>query len=175
MKIGIDIDETITDTDEVLLSYAKANNMPIKGSKCGAWPNGFWDNYAKDIYPKVKLKPDVKEVFDWLKANHHEIIIITARGYYNHQEVKKITEDFFKENNLPYDKLIMSTHNKGRVAEVEKIDLFIDDLTSNLDNVSAYDIESIKVTKEINPNSKYKEFTSWLDILAYIKLLNKGE
>ena len=57
----------------------------------------------------------------------NKIILITARWETDKFDVKKITTNWIKENNIPYDKLIINAENKLIAAKSEKLDVFIDD------------------------------------------------
>ena len=164
MKIGIDIDDTLVNTnvvyEKIINKYNLNNYTDIEE---------FYREHGEEIYANSAIKPGAPEALRWMRENGCQIIIITAREFSDKLCMELFTSRLFEENNLPYDKIIVNSLPKGPDAHNEGIDLFIDDLESNLDNVSSYGIESIKVVEELTGNSKYKEFTNWFDILDYIK------
>ena len=164
MKIGIDIDDTIVNTGIIEKEFIEKYKAEVASEQ------DFANKYYQQIYERATIKPGVKEALEWMRANDCKIIIITAREYFDNYCMQLFTTRLFEENNLPYDKIIIDSMPKGPDANREEIDLFFDDLESNLDSVSSYGIESIKVVNELTGKSKYKEFTNWYDILAYIKL-----
>jgi len=93
MKIGIDIDDTITNTWEYLIPiYSQKFNIPIEKMKTlPPYYNGIKDlisleEYFKfmsdleDYMKQVPLKENVKEILTKLKEEGNTIIFITARG-----------------------------------------------------------------------------------------------
>ena len=170
MKIGIDIDETIADAVDLIKEYMKKFDPNIPLEQIHNLPNEFWCTYGEEIYSKVEFKPWVKEAFVKLREIGHKIIIITAREFRKEYDIIKLTEDMFKRHNVIYDKIIYHSIPKGPDADKEGIDLFMDDLDHNLESVSSYNIDVIKIVEEYNNNSKYREFTNWNDLYLYIQL-----
>jgi len=166
VKIGIDIDDTIVNTRVIEEQFKAKYNYNADEE---TWYE-FCQKHVQEICELATIKPGVKEAFDWMRNNGCEIVIITARERFDHFCNERFTARLFEENGIPYDKLIIESMPKGPDAHQHGIDLFFDDLESNLDNVSSYGIESIKVCEELTCQGKYKEFTNWYDILAYIKL-----
>ncbi len=176
MIIGIDIDNTITNTFEASLKYLKIfdNNyddwhkLPIDRK------NQFLKLYIDNIMQEATLKDGVNDAFNYFKELNYKIILITARNNKHSLNTKDITIKYLEEHHLIYDKIIFDDDNlndKGSIAQKENINLFIDDKDLNLDSVSKYGIECLKFTypDDLEKNNKYKTFTSWYDIIEYIK------
>lgn len=168
MIIGIDIDNTITDTakkaaeclKEFNPSYKDYHDLPIE------LYNEFMLKYISYITSTCNLKDGVKEAFDYLREKNYQIIIITARSHDYKNDIKEITLNYLKTHELFYDKIIFDKTEKGECAKENHIDIFIDDKESVLDDMNRHKIECIHIGDE---NSKYKSFTSWCEILEYIK------
>ncbi|HHX33182.1 MAG TPA: hypothetical protein GX713_03045 [Mollicutes bacterium] len=173
MKIGIDIDDTITQTYQTTLKYLKEyypgfhieKEEDISDKKTFE----FLVNHIEDIQSSAELKPGVKEAMDTLKEMGFEIIIITARGGELDYDHARITEDYLKKHKLPYDKIYYGDINKGDAALKENIDFFIDDRIYNLDDVSVHGVDSLHFVDDLSIYSPYKKFDNWKDIIKYIK------
>ena len=173
MTLGIDIDDTITETSIVGNKYLlKFDNSyqdyhELSQEKYFEFLNLFLENIVKNNI----LKEGVKEALDYLKNNGHKIIFITARNDAHTPNVKRLTKEFLDNNNIPYDKLVfddLNTGDKSKLALENKIDIFIDDKENVLDGIAKVsDIECLRFTKD--KNSKYKTFNNWHDIIEYIK------
>ena len=192
MRIGIDIDDTLTDVKNELIKagekYARSLGKDIKIDKSfedknnngNKWQEMFQFNYEelkyflKDIQESItnKAKPreNVVEVIKKLKNDGNEIIIITARDSEFHDDPYKYSKDWLDKNNIYYDKLVVNARNKEDACIEEKIDLFIDDSESNCLNVKNAGIKTIRVCNEIeNNNSNLICFNNWNDIYSYIQ------
>ncbi len=173
MKIGIDIDDVITQTYESTLKYLSKYypnfNIDKEENLSDKKTYDFLVKHIEDIQENAKLMPGVKKAMDELKEMGFKIIIITARGgqlKYNH---KKVTEEYFKKHKLPYDKIYYGDINKGDAALTENLDFFIDDRIYNLDDVSAHGIKSLHFVSDKNTYSPYVKFDNWNDAVEYIK------
>lgn len=174
MKIGIDIDDTITNTIEETIKYLNMYNQKYNiNDDIASKSFDFFVKHIENIQINVKLKPGVKEAFYELKQMGYEIIIITARGSEIEYQHEKITKDYFKKHNLPYDKIYFGLYNKGDVALIENISVFIDDRINNLDDVAQYGVECLHFVSDMNIKSPYKKFDNWHDIILYLK--NRGQ
>ena len=194
MRIGIDIDDTLTDVKNELIkageNYARSlgkdikvdKNFEDKNNNGNKWQEMFQFNYdelkyfLKDIQESItnKAKPreNVVEVINKLKNDGNEIIIITARDSEFHDDPYKYSKDWLDKNNIYYDKLVVNARNKEDACIEEKIDLFIDDSESNCLKVNKAGIKTIRVCNEIeNNNSNLICFNNWNDIYSYIQTI----
>ena len=194
MRIGIDIDDTLTNVKDELIEagekYARRlgkdikidKNFEDKNNNGNKWQEMFQFNYEelkyflKDIQESItnKAKPrkNVVEVINKLKNDGNEIIIITARDSEFHDNPYKYSKDWLDKNNIYYDKLVVNARNKEDACIEEKIDLFIDDSESNCLKVNKAGIKTIRVCNEIeNNNSNLICFNNWNDIYSYIQTI----
>lgn len=194
MRIGIDIDDTLTDVKNELIkageNYARSlgkdikvdKNFEDKNNNGNKWQEMFQFNYEelkyflKDIQESItnKAKPreNVVEVINKLKNDGNEIIIITARDSEFHDDPYKYSKDWLDKNNIYYDKLVVNARNKEDSCIEEKIDLFIDDSESNCLKVNKAGIKTIRVCNEIeNNNSNLICFNNWNDIYSFIQTI----
>ena len=194
MRIGIDIDDTLTDVKNELIkageNYARSlgkdikvdKNFEDKNNNGNKWQEMFQFNYEelkyflKDIQESItnKAKPreNVVEVINKIKNDGNEIIIITARDSEFHDDPYKYSNDWLDKNNIYYDKLVVNARNKDDACIEEKIDLFIDDSKNNCLIVEKAGIKTIRVCNEIeNNNSNLICFNNWNDIYSYIQTI----
>lgn len=167
MRIGIDIDNTITNTSLMCetLYFKHSKGKHYKDASLNE-RKLFLDKYLLDIMKKVSLKDGVIEAFDYLNKNKNIIILITRRGYLEDNKVKEITLNYFKQYGLKYDKIYFEILDKGIIAQKEKIDLFIDDHLFNLD--SCFN-KGIKVIEFGDEESNYLKVDNWDTLLDIIK------
>ena len=99
MKIGIDLDGVIFDTEKTFRVYSelydmlelkqnsKENNYELKLQDRFNWSeeqiNDFFNKYCRKIMKETSFMPGAKEVLKMLKKDGHSLIIITARGGFN--------------------------------------------------------------------------------------------
>lgn len=180
MRIGIDIDDTITNSWESLIPlYRKIfgikideNTEPYYGSvKDKMTLDEFLEMGRKyqDKMAEAPLKEDAYEILTKLKQEGHTIIFITARGK-SYTNAYKSTKKYLDKHHIPYDKLIVDTFDKSKACQEENIDLFIDDAKKHCEEVLSCGIDAIMM--ETSYNKKYKEFKhvkNWKEVYEYIK------
>ena len=183
MKIGIDIDDTITNTCEFMMDYVSdyfnVSKEYLKENNIYYFklPEEFKDR-EKDFYLStlennllnIPLKENAKEVINKLKEEGNEIIFITARSKEEYKTPELSTQKQLEFYGINYDKLICII-NKKKACIDEKIDIFIDDSMRNIDNVKDVVKEVYLFTSAYNNkfNVKYKRVNNWLEIYELIK------
>lgn len=146
MNIGIDIDNTITNTKETIHQFAKVfaekNGYPLNPDineyrleQSFGWDAPVTGRFLKenlvDIYAAVSPKPHAVEVINRLYEKHH-IVLITSRNQ-RKPEIEEITTSWLKKHGLNYHKLVMnSTENMFHFSKLSsclenEIDLMIED------------------------------------------------
>lgn len=195
MNIGIDIDDTITDTFNTQFNLAQkftieTLNKTARINKpenfkyqyyCREFHNWteeenlkFWKENYESILKNSKPKPYVKEILDRLKSDGHKIIIITARFSLDNINPEDITRKWLEDNEIRYDKLIVNAKNKKKVANENNIDIFIDDDIENCQEVAELNIPTLLMDSYHNSNLDGKDAIrvySWLHVYQEIKML----
>lgn len=192
MNIGIDIDDTISNTFETFLPYIKKfieqdlnrkldlnlssrtdyYNIIEKYGLSEEEARIFWETYYVEILESVKPKKSAVEVIKYLKEKGNKIILITARFDDGIVDVKAITKKWLEANNIKYDKLIINSHNKLETAKMEKIDIFIDDSIRNCEMVSSGNINAYMFSTQNNAyykNDNIEKIVSWDEFYGKIK------
>lgn len=191
MRIGIDIDDTIADTYEVMFAYAQhytINELGRTGEIQNEvsshhfyaeimhhWNKEEAENFWNQYYEKIQyVKPFTLavEILQKLKAEGNEIVLITARYPASHFDIKKVTLEWLKTNNIPYDEIEIIREGKAQVALGKKVDLFIDDSFKNCTEVANAGIKSYLMDTRTNKGLSAENVTrvySWSDIYDRIK------
>lgn len=185
MKIGIDIDDTITDSYEVMFNYAQEFTIHTLGRSGDIIDNNgidnhcyarvlhnwtleeetkFWNQYYKDIIKEVKPKTLAAEYIRKLKEEGHTIILITARFKVEEFDVGELTKKWLEQHQICYDKLIIDAEDKLTIAKQEQLDVFIDDSYSNCNRILKSDAKVYLMDSRLNKqfqNEKIKRIYSW--------------
>lgn len=184
MKIGIDIDDVITNTSEKIKEYLYKYEKSGDGIKFivevmrGESPTqnikNFFDEYMSEIFSFVTVKENAKEVIDRLINNGHEIILITSRGEERFKNSRKTTLEYLRNHNIQYSQIIFDSLDKQIACKENSIDIMIDDSVKTCELVNESTIKSIVYTSEINKNilTKIKRVENWLELEKEIDKLN---
>lgn len=177
MNIGIDIDDTITNTYETLLpiinlKYGMSFDKILKKNPSYDMLKNILPNYnsfVMDNYTAmakvVPLKEGVIEVLSRLKSQGHKIIFITARNNIEYNDPYELSYDYLKINKIPFDKLIVNVKDKAKECILQDIDLFIDDSTKNCKAVKSKGIETLQFGTVFTPENKHlKRVNSWEEV-----------
>ncbi len=159
MNIGIDIDDTISETFEILLPYAQKYTIEELGKEGTIdfnkecvnhyyieemfnWSKEesvrFWNKYIDEILENVNIKVFASDIIKRLKEKGNNIFLITARWNTNENNVENVTIKWLENNNVIYDKLFLNAeaNRKVQIVEENNIDIFIDDSFENCKDVS---------------------------------------
>lgn len=152
MRIGIDIDNTITNTLPEIKKYCQMYNDNIvkrgltmhedgvASYNLFDWTeeenNDFCIKYLEEAVLKAKVKPNAAEVIKKLKSNGHEIYIISARVEPIFKTPYESTEQYLKENNIIYDKLIVGSIDKLPYCKKYNLDVFLEDEPRYINDIS---------------------------------------
>ena len=184
MTIGIDIDDTITNSSKVVKRYLmKALDPEIvkksfKGIMRGNYVNdtleSFYDEYGLEIGNAIKIKKDAVEIINKLHDEGHKIIIITARSDNFYGNAQQFCEEYLERYNLKYDKLFTSQIYKTKLCLDENIDLMIDDSIDTVNAIHDLGRKSILFTSALNKGEKCKSkrLNSWKEVYNYIQKIN---
>ena len=193
MNIGIDIDDTISDTYESMFNYAqkytiedlKRSGKINKNEKlythmyCTSLHNWtdeedreFFNKYYEAILNEVKPKKYSVEVINKLKEEKNNIYIITARFNSDKFNVEETTKKWLEKYNIKYDKLFLNIENKAEIAKENNLDIFIDDSFKNCKEILDCGIKTYILDTRINENLEYDKLErvySWIHLYQEIE------
>ena len=203
MVIGIDLDDTITNSSDVFLKYAKKYNkekgikFDIKANLLNQMEAYGWSEknseefrrkYLKRILQEAKPRPYCIEFINLIRDRGDEIVIITARSQSELGEIEEITRNWLKKNDVNYDKLIVNSKSKEEDCLMNNVSVFIDDNIPTCRKVhDKLEIPTYVFTTRYNENEEidglfriscWKELNNKLTIikpLPYIDVYDKSD
>lgn len=188
MKIGIDLDGVVIDSETTFRTYEEIFDMDIlkgnnlinrKEPKFQARYN-WTSNQEKEFIEKYFLKVSRESglmsgfiaIYDLLKKQGHEFVVITARGGY----VKEMKDDairLLEENNIKFDKYYWNVEDKLEICKKEKVDIMIDDDWNIIKKIAENKIRTLYFRDTnlmiLEENKYIKEVNNWGEIYRYIK------
>lgn len=186
LTIGIDIDDTITNSNRVVRYYINKYSKDkelianvegvIRGNYVSEGTKTFYRKHSELIGNKIKVKKNAREVIKKLHDEGHKIIIVTARDNNYYTDAYKFSYEYLTKNGIVFDKLITAQPYKKEICIKEKIDIMIDDAVDTVDSIHEVGIKTILFDSSINKNkkTKSKRLNNWKDIYNYIQK-NKKE
>ena len=97
--------------------------------------------------------PNAPEVIKKLKEEGNEISFITARLLnIKNCDTENITIKTLKDNNIPYDKLIINASDKLKFCQENGIQIFIEDSYETCKQLEEYGIKTFLMTTKMNEN-----------------------
>lgn len=144
MRIGLDIDNVISDFDEAifeefLIEDKNKRNKGVINKNANHIVSGMFDwskeevqeffsNNMQRIAQNLSPKRNCREIMKKLKDEGHELYLISHRVYPDYTSPYLVTTNWLIENNIPYDKLILSkSPDKTEECLKYKVDIMIDD------------------------------------------------
>lgn len=183
MRIGIDIDDTITNTwNDIIPYYSREFGVPIEVlKKSKPYYESVKDLCTREEYferikpiynnvaPMVSLKEDVCEVLNDLRSKGHTITFISSRGE-GYTDAYNLTKEYLNKMGVPYDRLIVgASRNKDYLCVSEKIDLFIDDSYKHCVNASKLGVRVLMSETDYNKEClEFPRLKKWKDIYKFI-------
>ena len=189
MKIGIDLDGVVFDSEKEFRVYSelydmldlkqnsKINNKELKFQSRFKWTkediDGVLNKYHKQIIVESNFMPGVKRILKLLKEDGHTLILITARGGMN-RDMIKVTEERLQQNEMNiFDKYYWATENKDEVCVKENVDIMIDDFCDKCKSIANSKIKTIYLkdapSYDLEENEYIKVLYNWGEIYRYIK------
>ena len=156
MNIGIDIDDTITETSEFLMPYvAKYFSIDIDYLKK--------NNICYNNLPKEYKEKEV----EFGKSTFGKVLLDVKLK--QHANPFGFTSKQLEKLGIKYDKLVCS-FNKRKICIDEKIDFFIDDSIENLNKVegSVGKVLLFNSKTNIGEDNHFTRVNSWQEIYRYI-------
>ena len=193
MKIGIDIDNVISNfNDELLKEYLKhdkelRNTGIINKDVFIRYGMFDWTEKEETEFYKsnieriaIKLKPihRATETIKKLKEDGNEILIISGRNNGEYNNPYKLTEGWLAKYNIVYDKLILTNaynkEEKANVCKENNIDIMIEDSTQTAVNIEKVGTKVLFMNTRYNKNNEnFEKVSNWKEIYAKISSMYK--
>lgn len=188
MKIGIDLDGVVIDSEKTLKTYTeifdidtlKGNNLINKEEPFFQfrynWTKGQKEEFIKKYFliasKESNLMSGFIAVYNLLKKQGHEFVVITARGGF----VKEMKDDairLLKENKVEFDKYYWQVEDKLEICKKENIDIMIDDNYHIIKKLADNKIKTLYFRDtnliKLKENEYITEVNNWGDIYRIIK------
>lgn len=188
MRIGIDIDNVISNFDEMLLETYLIHDKELRNTgiinpnakyiRTGMfdWSNeeelSFYRDNIECIAKKLKVKEKAKEYIDRLHNDGHFIYIITGRDNGEYSEPYNMTKKWLDENNIYYDNLILTDaydmHAKSLECLKNDIDIMIDDSVRICSDLITSGITTILMDTPYNRKINIKRVKNWEEFYEFV-------
>ena len=188
MKIGIDLDGVVIDSETTFRTYEEIFDIDIlKGNhlinkeepKFQArynWTNEqekeFIEKYFLIVSKESNLMSGFIGIYNLLKEQGHEFVVITARGGF----VKEMKDDAIRlldENNIKFDKYYWNVDDILEICKNEKVDIMIDDDWKIIKRLAENEVKTLYFRDtnlmKMKENKYIKEVNNWGEIYRYIK------
>ena len=188
MRIGIDIDNVISNFDEMLLETYLIHDKELRNTgiinpnakyiRTGMfdWSNeeelSFYRDNIECIAKKLKVKEKAKEYIDRLHNDGHFIYIIIGRDNGEYSEPYNMTKKWLDENNIYYDNLILTDaydiHAKSLECLKNDIDIMIDDSVRICSDLITSGITTILMDTPYNRKINIKRVKNWEEFYEFV-------
>ena len=184
MRIGIDLDDTVADTNDKLIERAlKFDKECVRGRgfknkdaytfmEMFYWTVMDVDNFLKsirksDFYITINPIPKAAEYVSKLYEEGNEIYFITRRK--DCFKGRHLTKKWLKKYGFKYHKLLLGSVKKGEICAENNINYFIDNEENNVIEATSKGVDSILKGTIYNKNEKaLNRIEDWEDIYNYI-------
>ena len=193
MRIGIDIDNVISNFNEELLNeylnYDKSlRNKGIINKNAEYIRRGMFDwtekeerefykNNIERIAKNLKVKDGAKEYIEKLKDDGHYICIITGRDNGEYQEPYNMTKEWLDNNLIRYDKLILTDAYDKKEKSIKclenNIDIMIDDSVGNCKSCIQNNIKTFLMDTPYNRFADIPRVNSWKEFYEVVSNMSK--
>ena len=186
MKIGIDIDGVILDSERWFKFYSdyiayftfkkkKLRNDTLMIEKnydlTQEQVDKFYDTYFDPVTKDCDFIPGAVDIIKLLKAEGHELYVITMRGFYNENEIK-FAKHRLDEIGVEFSGIEWNCPDKSIACHKFGIDFMIEDNPMHIQKIIGGKTKCIQFFAEnIKPiRSKYIYYAdNWMDAYKIIK------
>ena len=190
MRIGIDIDNVLSNFNEVLLESYIKHDKEINGT--GIVNKNFyiremfdWDKDYEEKFYKSNIEyfasmfepiKDCSKIIKKLKEEGNTIYIISGRDNGEYMDPYKMTIEWLKKYDIGYDKLFLvdayNSHSKTEICLEYNVDVMIDDSKRMCKDLKENGIRALLMDTPYNKDTnEFERVYSWNHI--YNKLHNK--
>lgn len=178
MRIGIDLDDTLTKTKEAfpkyLKKYRRVHHLKRYSSEHQVTDDdymNFLKEYGEIVYCGLKEKRGASSILKKWALEGHELYVITARDERICPHVEEYTKRYLKNLGIVYQDIVFASSNKYEDAKKFHLDVYIDDQEKVLNTFPVKDVFLIRMVPNKNVYSKHHKVTSWKEIDKLIDTL----
>lgn len=191
MKIGIDIDDTVMNTFDVIEEAARYFDkyfLENKGyqdiTKYDFHERFYWTSEEKKdffnyfrknkLYLKAKPKGDALYYLEKLYNEGYEIYFLTRRKKDEKLDILSITKNDLISKGFKFTDCYIGLSKKGEACKNLEIDVFIDDAVIQIEDVNNYGIKTILVDNWYNKEYKGLRAKNFQEIYNIIRKWNNA-
>ena len=195
MKIGIDIDNVISNFNDTLLTEYLLHDKELRNSgiinknadyiRKGMFDwnedeeTDFYKNNIERIAKKLGVIEGAKEYIGKLHDDGYIICVITGRDNGEYKEPYNMTKKWLVDNNIYYDDLILTDaydkHAKTKQCLEHNIDIMIDDSVRICSDCIENGITTILMDTPYNKYSNIQRVKSWEEFYRYVSNYRKDK
>ena len=187
MRIGVDIDNVLSNFNEVLLNDYINHDKSLRNSgivnkdvyirDMFEWSEEYEKEYYKNNIERLAhLMEPINDCSNYIKMLRKEgnfIYIISGRDNGEYSDPYNMTINWLKKYDIEYDELILTNaYNHQEKADIcleKNIDIMIDDSTKVCDKCMNSNIKSLLFNTNYNKNeTRFEKVNSWEEIYNYI-------
>lgn len=187
MRIGVDIDNVLSNFNEILLNDYLNHDKSLRNSgivnkdvyirKMFDWPEEYEKEYYKNNIERLAsfFEPikDCSKYIKLLRKEGNKIYIISGRNNGEYSDPHNMTINWLKKYDIEYDELILTNaYNHQEKADIclkNNIDIMIDDSTNVCSKCIDNNIKSLLFNTEYNKKeNRFERVNSWEEIYKYI-------
>lgn len=187
MKIGIDIDNVLSNFNDILLNDYLEHDKTLNNNgiihkdeyirKMFDWNPEYEQEYYKNNIERLATLftpiEDSSEYINKLKNNGNEIYIISGRDNGEYSDPHNMTINWLNKYNIPYDKLNLTNaykhQEKADICNEFGIDIMIDDSINVCTKCNENNIECILFETPYNKKeNRFNKLKNWKEIYNYI-------
>lgn len=191
MKIGIDIDDTVMNTFDVIEEAARYFDkyfLENKGyqdiTKYDFHERFYWTSEEKKdffnyfrknkLYLKAKPKGDALYYLEKLYNEGYEIYFLTRRKKDEKLDILSITKNDLISKDFKFTDCYIGLSKKGEACKSLGIDVFIDDAVIQIEDVNNYGIKTILIDNWYNKEYKGLRAKNFQEIYNIIRKWNNA-
>ena len=188
MKIGIDLDGVVIDSETTFRTYEEIFDIDILNGNnlinreepkflarynwTKELEKEFIEKYFLKISKESNLMSGFMAIYELLKQQGNEFVVITARGGF----IKEMKDDAIRllnENNITFDKYYWHIDDKLEICQKENVDIMIDDDWKIIKKLTENKIKTLYFRDtnlmKLEENEYIKEVNNWGEIYRYIR------
>lgn len=188
MRIGVDIDNVISNFNEILLKEYLLQDKKYRNSgiinkdvyiRKGMFDwskeeeESFYLNNIERIASNLEVIDGAKDTIDKLRRDGHEIYIISGRNNGEYSDPFTMTKDWLHKHHISYDQLILTNayfeHEKTEACLKNNIQILIDDSVRTCLDAKQHHITTLLMDDFYNrKNTDLYRVYSWKEIYTFI-------
>lgn len=188
MKIAVDIDDTLSTLDRLKAgtAYLVRQGLPVKVKDGNAhllrgvfdWTEeeaiAFLRGGGITLFTDAPVRDGARETLARLRAEGHEIVILTARTKEWFRNAEKVSRDWLEKRRIPYDEIVTDEDEKGRYCLEHGIGIIVDDNLQTCIDAQALGVNAVLFVDKHNLSRAHEVAfggANWKQIDAAIRYI----